>query len=96
VVERLPVPREDSIDTETTAYRSAVAALVGRVVEHLEPGLLEREISDTVKSRIEKTVADQLADLRKEDVIGAAIVEERLRRDALAELLELGARARVR
>lgn len=91
VVERLPVPREDSIDTETTAYRSAVAALVTKVVEHLEPGFLDREISDSVKSRVEKAVTDQLADLRKEDVIGAAIVDERLRRDALAELLELGA-----
>lgn len=92
VVERLPpVPREDSIDTETTAYRSAVAALVGRVVEHLEPGFLDREISDAVKARVEKSVVEQAAELRKEDVIGAAVVDERLRRDALAELLDLGA-----
>jgi pilus assembly protein CpaF len=91
-VERLPVvPREDSIDTETTAYRSAVAALVGRVMEHVEKALLDAEISDAVKARVEKAVTDQLAELRKEDVVGASIVDERLRRDALAELLDLGA-----
>jgi pilus assembly protein CpaF len=92
VVERLPsVPREDSIDTETTAYRSAVAALVGRVSDRLEPGLIDGEISEALKTRVDKAVTERLADLRKEDVVGASIVDERLRRDALAELLEFGA-----
>jgi pilus assembly protein CpaF len=92
VVERLPsVPREDSIDPETTAYRSAVAALVGRVSARLEAGVLDSEISETVRTRVDKAVTEHLADLRKEDVVGASVVDERLRRDALAELLDLGA-----
>lgn len=92
VVERLPVaPREDSIDTETTAYRSAVATLSARVVERLEAGLLDRQPSDALRARVEVVVTEQLAELRKDELVSAAIVDERLRRDVLSELLDLGA-----
>jgi hypothetical protein len=84
-------PREDSIDAETTAYRSAVAALVGRVEGRLEASLLDREIPDAVAQRVDKAIEEQLAELRKEEVVGAAVVEDRLKRDAKAELVGLGA-----
>jgi pilus assembly protein CpaF len=90
VVERPASTREDSVDTETTAYRSAVAALVERVLQRLEPNLLDGELSESVLQRVDRTIVDQLAELRKEDVIGAAIVEERLKRDTRAELVVLG------
>lgn len=91
VVEKLPSSREDSIDTEATAYRSAVAALVERVVAHIDAEVLDREVSDAVAARVEQVLEEQLAELHREDVIGASIVDERVRRDARAELLELGA-----
>ena len=90
VVERLP-GREDSIDTEGTAYRSAVAVLVERVSQRLGAATLDREPSDAVVGKVATAIAEQLAELRREDVIGAAIVDERLKRDAQAELVELGA-----
>jgi pilus assembly protein CpaF len=81
---------EESIDTEATAYRSALAALVERVVQRLEANLLDGELNDAIVARVDRTINDQCAELRREDVIGAAIVDERLKRDARAELLELG------
>jgi pilus assembly protein CpaF len=91
VVERLPSSREDSIDMEATAYRSAVVALVERVTSHIDAEVLSRDVSDAVASRVEQEMDEQLADLRRDEVVGAAIVEDRLKRDARAELLELGA-----
>jgi pilus assembly protein CpaF len=91
VVERLPSSREDSIDTETTAYRSAVVALVERVLSRVEPRLLEREIPEPVVARVDRAIEAELAELRREDVIGASIVDDRLKRDVRAELLGLGA-----
>jgi pilus assembly protein CpaF len=89
--ERPPSTREDSLDTEVTAYRSAVVALVERVLEKVEPRLLEREIPDAAVARVDRAIEEQLAELHREEVIGAAIVEQRLKRDVRAELLELGA-----
>ena len=80
----------DSIDTETTAYRSAVGALVDRVVLRLEANLLDGELNDAIMARVDRTIAEQLSELRREDTIGASIVDERVKRDARAELLELG------
>ncbi|HVU06015.1 MAG TPA: FHA domain-containing protein [Polyangiaceae bacterium] len=91
VAERLPSSREDSIDTETTLYRSAVSALVERVTAKLEPGFLDAELGQPAKERVEKAIETELAELRREDVIGAAIVDDRLKRDARAELVGLGA-----
>jgi pilus assembly protein CpaF len=91
VVERLPSSREDSIDTETTAYRSAVGALVERVLGRVEPRLLERDIPEAVVGRIDRAIDEQLVELRHDDVVGASIVEDRLKRDVRAELLALGA-----
>src|SRR5262249_3088483 len=90
VVERPASTREDSVDTEMTAYRSAVAALTERVVQRLEANLLDGELGEAALQRIDRAIVEQLAELRKEDVIGASIVEERLKRDARAELVELG------
>jgi pilus assembly protein CpaF len=91
IVERPSSAREDSIDTEMTAYRSAVMALTERVVQRLDPVSLEGDLDDSTLARIERTIVEQLGELRREDVIGASIVEERLKRDARAELAELGA-----
>ncbi|HEX7668838.1 MAG TPA: FHA domain-containing protein, partial [Polyangiaceae bacterium] len=91
VVERLPSSREDSIDTETTAYRSAVGALVERVLGRVEPRLLEREIPEAVVARVDRAIDEQLVELRRDDVIGASIIDDRLKRDVRAELLGLGA-----
>jgi pilus assembly protein CpaF len=90
VVERPASTREESVDTETTAYRSAIAALTERVAHRLEPNVLDGELPESTRERVDQTIGEQLAELRKEDVIGASIVEERLKRDARAELLELG------
>ncbi len=91
VVERLPSSREDSIDMETTAYRSAVAALVARVSQKLEPRILDRDIPEAVATRVDRLIEEMLSELRRDEVIGAAIAEERVKRDARAELLDLGA-----
>jgi pilus assembly protein CpaF len=90
VVERPASGREDSIDTELTAYRSAVAALTGRVEQRLDGHVLDGDLADGLRERVDAVILEQLADLRREDVVGAAIVEERLKRDARAELVELG------
>ena len=90
VVERPASGRDDSIDTDTTAYRSAVATLTERVVERLEARLLDGELNDAILARVDRTLSDQLAELRRDDVIGASIVEDRLKRDARAELVDLG------
>ncbi len=90
MVDRPPSSREDSIDTEMTAYRGAVATLVERVIQRIEQKLLDREIPEAVAGRVERTIAEQLTELRREEAIGASIVEEKLARDARAELLELG------
>src|SRR5262245_22121 len=91
VIERPISGRDDSIDTEVTAYRGAVAALTARVEQRLEPKALDGDLGDVLLQRVDASIVEQLADLRREDIVGAAIVEERLRRDARAELLELGA-----
>ena len=91
VVERPSSVREDSIDTEMTAYRSAVVALTERVAQRLEPNLLDGELNDAIRSRVDRTLTDQLAELRREDIVGASIADDRLKRDARAELLEFGA-----
>ncbi|HVW24295.1 MAG TPA: FHA domain-containing protein [Polyangiaceae bacterium] len=91
VVERPASGRDDSIDTETMAYRSALAALADRVLTRLEASLLDGELNDAIVARVERTINDQLAELRREDVVGASIVDERLKRDVRAELVELGA-----
>ncbi|HEX4478370.1 MAG TPA: FHA domain-containing protein [Polyangiaceae bacterium] len=90
VVERLPVVREESIDTETTAYRSAVSALVERVSSRLGAGFLDRPPTPTAIAEVERTMTAELGELRREEVVGASIAEERLRKDARAELIELG------
>ncbi|HEX4337912.1 MAG TPA: FHA domain-containing protein [Polyangiaceae bacterium] len=90
VVERPASGREDSIDTEMTAYRSAVAALTERVVQRLEPNVLDGDLAEGLLGRVDRMLTDQLTELRREDVIGASIVEDRLKRDAKAELVELG------
>jgi pilus assembly protein CpaF len=89
VAERLPSSREDSIDAETTLYRSAVSALADRVIAHLEPGFLDAEAPSG--ARIDRALDEQLAALRREDVISAAVIDDRLKRDVRAELLGLGA-----
>jgi pilus assembly protein CpaF len=90
VLERPASTRDDSIDTDTTAYRSAIAALVDRVLQRVEPKLLDGDVTEAVATRVDRAMEEQLAELRREEVIGAAIVEDRLKRDARAELLELG------
>lgn len=90
VIERPVSTREDSLDTDTTAYRSAIAALVERVLQRVEPKLLEGDVAPAVATRVDRAIEEQLAELRREEVIGAAIVEAKLKRDARAELLELG------
>ena len=87
-MERPASGREDSIDAEVTAYRSAVAALVGRVEQRLEANALDADIGDGLRESVGAAIAEQLADLRREEIVGAAIVEERLKRDARAELIE--------
>jgi pilus assembly protein CpaF len=60
VVERLPSSREDSVDTETAAYRSAVGALVERVLGRVEPRLLERDIPEAIVIRVGRGVEEEL------------------------------------
>lgn len=92
VAERRPTStRDESIDAETAAYRGALSALVTRVTEKLEPGLLDRDITAPVTARAERAIDDALADLRRDGGIGAAIIDQKLKHDARAELLELGA-----
>lgn len=88
-VDRAPL-REDSVSTETVSYRSAVAALIDRVSEQVGAALLEADVNPGVATRVERAIDEQLLDLKGEGIIGAALVDERLRRDARAELLELG------
>jgi pilus assembly protein CpaF len=88
VVERPVAPREDSIDAEAHLYRSAVAALVARVGERVDPKLLDADSVDA--ERVDRAIDEQLAELRRDDVIGPAIAEERLKKDARAELVGLG------
>jgi pilus assembly protein CpaF len=90
-VERPASGREDSIDTDMVAYRSAVAALSERVVQRLDTGSLDDELADGVLERVDRLLGEQLAELRREDIVGAAVLEDRLKRDARAELTELGA-----
>lgn len=91
-VDRRPTStRDDSIDPEANAYRGALAALVTRVCEKVGASVLDREIDPAVASRVDRAIEEQVAELRREGSISAAVVDARIQRDARAELIELGA-----
>jgi pilus assembly protein CpaF len=85
----LPVP-ESSADAETLAYRRALVALVTKVSDAVGPDVLDGELGESDRSRIERAIEEQLPALRNEGELSSSVAPDRLHRDARAELVELG------
>ncbi len=77
-------------DGATRSYRSALASLVGRVVQDLEPTLLDGIIDETARGRIERSIEERAHELRSQGDLPNDIDVGRLSQEARAELFELG------
>ena len=71
-------------------YFSALTALDREVTGGLDARVLDGEISDKVRRKIEKLVRDSFTKLQAVGVIPASIAEGRISEDARSELLDLG------
>jgi hypothetical protein len=82
--------REDSVSSETSTYRHAVNVVVERVASRIDVRLLDREITDATIAAVKRAIDEDLETLRGDGIVGPTVIDDRLKRDVAAELLELG------
>ena len=82
-------PRDIAAE-EVGSSAIVLAALVQRVLGLLPAGALEGDIDEALRTRVERTIAEQITLLSAEGDIPEAVPRDALERDARLELLELG------
>lgn len=75
---------------EAKSHRSALSSLVGRVVQDLEPSLLDGVIDEATRGRIERSIEERAHELKSQGELPADVEIGRLSQEARAELFELG------
>jgi pilus assembly protein CpaF len=84
------VAKTELAPTRDSSPIESVRVLVERVTDKVERRTLDRDIADNVARRIERVLLEELARLRDEKGISAALTDEQLVVAARAELVGLG------